>query len=670
MSDTPRKILVTSALPYANGSIHMGHLVEYIQTDIWVRFQKLRGHTCTYVCASDAHGTPIMIKARELGITPEELTSRVSKEFVKDFAAFGVDFDNYHTTHSPENEALTVEMFEALRAAGDIYTKTIEQAYDEKEGMFLPDRFVRGTCPFCQTPDQYGDACENCSKTYTPADLIEPVSVITGTKPVTRESEHYFFRLSDYEDRLRAWMKSATLDRNAVAKLDEWFDAGLQDWDISRDAPYFGFRIPGTEDKYFYVWLDAPVGYPASFKNLCSRRGDLDFDEYWRPGHDTEVYHFIGKDIMYFHMLFWPAVLEGSGFRTPTSVFAHGFLTVNGYKMSKSRGTFIKARTYLDNLDPSHLRYYYAAKLGPTIEDIDLNLDDFIARVNADLVGKLVNIASRCAGFIGKRFAGRLSERLADAALFDEFATASEGIATHYESREYSKAMRVIMALADKANRYIDEEKPWVMVKDEERLDDVQLVCTQGLNMFRSLMIYLEPVIPAVAGGARAFLGENEWHWPDAEQPLLGATINAFTPLLRRVEPEQVERMVEQSKETHQPAAKEAAAEDDTIGIDEFMKVDLRIARIDKAEPVEGADKLLALTLGLGDSTRNVFAGIKAAYAPDELVGRHVVVVANLTPRKMRFGVSEGMVLAAGPGGEDIFLLSPDDGATPGMRVK
>jgi len=667
MTDAPRKILVTSALPYANGSIHMGHLVEYIQTDIWVRFQKLRGHTCTYVCASDAHGTPIMIKARELGVTPEELTTRISEEFVRDFAAFGVDFDNYHTTHSPENEALTVEMFEALRAAGDIYTKTIEQAYDEKEGMFLPDRFVRGTCPFCKTPDQYGDACESCSKTYTPADLVDPVSVISGTTPVKRKSEHYFFRLSEYEDRLRAWMKSATLDKNAVAKLDEWFEAGLQDWDISRDAPYFGFRIPGTEDKYFYVWLDAPVGYPASFRNLCERRDDLDFDEYWRPGHDTEVYHFIGKDIMYFHMLFWPAVLEGSGFRTPTSVYAHGFLTVNGLKMSKSRGTFIKARTYLDNLDPSYLRYYYAAKLGPTIEDIDLNLDDFIARVNADLVGKLVNIASRCAGFISKRFDGRLSGELADEALFAEFATAAETLAGHYEAREYSKAMRLAMALADKANRYIDDNKPWLMIKDEDKLDEVQMVCTQGLNMFRSLMVYLTPVIPGVAEDAKSFLGEEEWRWADASTPLLDATINKFTPLLKRVEPEQVQRMIEQSKETHQPEPDE---NDDTISIDDFAKVDLRIARIEKAEPVEGADKLLALTLDLGDSTRNVFAGIKAAYEPDSLVGRHVVVVANLAPRKMRFGVSEGMVLAAGPGGEDIFLLSPDAGATPGMRVK
>ena len=668
MSEAKRQILVTRALPYVNGPPHMGHMVEYIQTDIWVRLQKMLGHSCIYVCAADAHGTPIMIKARELGITPEELTSTISEEFVRVFRDFGVDMDNFHTTHSPENEALTAEMFEALRDAGDIYTKTIEQAYDEKEGMFLPDRFVRGTCPFCKTPDQYGDACENCSKTYTPADLIDPVSVISGTTPIKKESEHYFFRLSEYDARLRDWMKSASLDRNAVAKLEEWFEAGLQDWDISRDAPYFGFRIPGTEDKYFYVWLDAPVGYPASFRNLCDRRDDLDFDEYWRPGHDTEVYHFIGKDIMYFHMLFWPAVLEGSGFRTPTSVYAHGFLTVNGLKMSKSRGTFIQARTYLDNLDPSYLRYYYAAKLGPTIEDIDLNLDDFIARVNSDLIGKLVNIASRCAGFINKRFDGKLSESLADRELFEQIAGASQDIASHYENREFSKAMRIIMALADQANRYIDDHKPWVMIKDESKAAEVQHVCTQGLNMFRSLMIYLTPVIPAVAEGARSFLGESDWLWADAGSPLLGTTINKFKPLLTRIEPEQVQRMVEQSKDTHEVA--KADEEDNTISIDDFMKVDLRIARIEKAEPVEGADKLLALTLDLGDETRNVFAGIKAAYDPEELVGRLVIVVANLAPRKMRFGVSEGMVLAAGPGGEDVFLLTPDDGAEPGMRVK
>ncbi len=667
MSETPRKILVTSALPYANGSLHMGHLVEYLQTDIWVRFQKLRGHKCTYVCASDAHGTPVMIKARELGVSPEDLTNRISKEFVRDFAAFGVDFDNFHTTHSPENEALVIEIFEALQKVGDIYTRTIEQAYDEKEGMFLPDRFVRGTCPHCKSKDQYGDACEVCGATYTPADLIDPISVLSGTIPVKRESEHYFFKLSEYEKRLRAWLATAKLEKSVLAKLEEWFDAGLRDWDISRDAPYFGFQIPGTDDKYFYVWLDAPVGYPASFKHLCDRRDDLDFDEYWRPGHDTEVYHFIGKDIMYFHTLFWPAVLEGAGFRTPSSVFAHGFLTVNGQKMSKSRGTFITARTYLDNLNPSYLRYYYAAKLGPTIEDIDLNLDDFVARVNSDLVGKLINIASRCAGFISKSFDGKLAASLPDNKLFSRVAEASGRIAEHYEKREYSKAMRMIMAFADEANRYIDDKKPWVMIKHEKTAADVQAICTQGLNIFRSLMIYLAPVLPAVADEARAFLGERDWHWNDAETPLLGTSIAKFKPLLTRVESEQVSRMVEQSKEDSNPGA---AEQSEFISIDEFQKVDLRIARIENAEPVDGADKLLALTLDLGGSTRQVFAGIKAAYDPQSLVGRHVIVVANLAPREMRFGTSEGMVLAAGPGGKDIFLLSADDGATPGMRIK
>ena len=669
MSDSPRKILVTSALPYVNGSPHMGHLVEYIQTDIWVRFQKLRGHHCIYVCASDSHGTPIMLKARELGITPEELTSGYTKEFVRDFDDFGVEFDNYYTTHSPENEALVGQMFEALRASGDIFTRTIEQSYDEKEGMFLPDRFVKGTCPRCKSEDQYGDACEVCGATYTPEDLIDPVSVLSGTTPVKRESEHYFFKLSEYEERLHEWMRVAKLDKNVVAKLDEWFEAGLQDWDISRDAPYFGFRIPGTDDKYFYVWLDAPVGYMASFKNLCDRTDGLDFDDYWGADSEAELYHFIGKDIMYFHTLFWPAVLTGAGFRTPTSVYAHGFLTVDGQKMSKSRGTFIKARTYLDNLNPEFLRYYYAAKLGPTIEDIDLNLEDFIARVNSDLVGKLVNIASRCAGFISKRFDGKLADKLQDEDLFYEsFAKASEQIAAHYEAREFSKAMRLIMGLADVANQYIDTWKPWVLAKEDDKQELVQLVCTQGINMFRSLMVYLSPVIPGVARDAQAFLNEESWQWQDASSPLLDVTLPKFKPLLTRVEADQVQRVVEQSKEST-PVA-ETEKDDDFISIDDFMNVDLRIARIEKAEPVEGADKLLALTLDVGDSQRQVFAGIKAAYTPDSLEGRHVIVVANLAPRKMRFGISEGMVLAAGPGGEDIFLLSPDDGAKPGMRVK
>ncbi len=668
MSNRKRHILVTSALPYANGSIHMGHLVEYLQTDIWVRFQKLRGHVVTYVCASDAHGTPIMLKARELGVSPEALTERVTEEFKKDFAEFGVDFDNYYTTHSPENEALVVEIFEALKKTGDIYTRTIEQSFDEKEGMFLPDRFVRGTCPRCKSRDQYGDACEVCGATYTPQDLIAPVSVLSGTPPVRRESEHFFFRLSDYEERLRAWLDKANLDPNMCAKLEEWFEAGLKDWDISRDAPYFGFRIPETEDKYFYVWLDAPVGYMASFRNLLARRPDLDFDRYWRPGHDTEVFHFIGKDIMYFHTLFWPAVLEGSGFRTPTSVFAHGFLTVNGKKMSKARGTFINARTYLDNLHPAYLRYYYAAKLGPTIEDIDLNLDDFVARVNADLVGKLVNIASRCAGFINKRFGGDLATALPNPDSFAALASRAEEIAGFYENREYSKAMRAIMHLADGANRYIDENKPWRMIKDEQEVEAVREVCTQGLNHFRSLMIMLAPVIPSVASDAREFLGEDDWQWQDVTTPLLGTKIREYRPLLTRVEVAQVQRMINQSRDSMND--KHTADADEHISIDDFMKLDLRVARIIKAESVAGADKLLALTLDVGDATRTVFAGIKAAYDPEALVGRLVVAVANLAPRKMRFGVSEGMVLAAGPGGEDIFLLAVDEGAEPGMRVK
>ena len=646
----------------------MGHLVEYIQSDIWARFQKQRGHLCTFVCAADAHGTPIMIKARQENISPEELVTRVAAEQHEDLKAFGVAFDNFHTTHSEENRQLTCRMFEALRDAGHIYTKTIEQAFDEQEKMFLPDRFVKGTCPRCKTEDQYGDACENCGATYTPNDLIDPISVLSETKPVWKESEHYFFRLSAFEQRLRDWMKTAELHQNITSKLEEWFEAGLQDWDISRDAPYFGFKIPGTEDKYFYVWLDAPVGYLASFLHYCNKHDELDFDEYWMPGHNTEAYHFIGKDIVYFHTLFWPAVLEGSGFRTPTSVFAHGFLTVNGKKMSKSRGTFIKARTFADNLDPSCLRYYYAAKLGPGMDDIDLNFDDFVARVNSDLVGKLVNIASRCAGFISKGFAGELAAELDDPELFAEFTAASEEIAAHFERREFSKAIRTVMSLADQANRYIDEKKPWVMVKHADQAADVQAVCTQGLNMFRALMVYLMPVIPALAQKSRELFDEHAWTWSSASTPLLGQKISRFKPLLSRVESEQVEKMIEQSKEPE--AAPVTVPGTGEITIDDFTKVDLRVARIEKAEPVEGADKLLQLTLDLGGESRIVFAGIKAAYSTEELEGRLVVAVANLKPRKMRFGTSQGMVLAAGPGGEDIFLLSADSGAKPGMRIK
>ena len=645
----------------------MGHLVEYIQSDIWARFQKLRGHKCTYVCAADAHGTPIMIKAREENITPEELVNRVSKEQHEDLQAFDVAFDNFYTTHSEENEQLVCRMFEALRDADHVYTKTIEQAFDDQENMFLPDRFVRGTCPRCKSEDQYGDACEVCGATYTPNDLIDPVSVLSGTKPVWKESEHFFFRLSAFDERLRKWIKSANLHQNITSKLEEWFATGLQDWDISRDAPYFGFLIPGTDDKYFYVWLDAPMGYVASFLNLVNRSDDLDFDEYWMPGHDTEVYHFIGKDIVYFHTLFWPAVLEGAGFRQPDSVFAHGFLTVNGKKMSKSRGTFINARTYLNNLNPSCLRYYYAAKLGPGMDDIDLNLEDFVARVNSDLVGKLVNIASRCAGFISNRLDGQLADVLDDPDLFAEFAAESETIADHFERREYSKAMRIVMSLADKANRYIENKKPWLMVKNDDQADDVQTVCTQGLNLFRTLMVYLTPVIPSLAADTQALFREDPWGWDAATAPLLAQSISKYKPLLTRVEQSQVDKMVEESKEPDTAdTAPSGAAE---ITIDDFKKVDMRIARISKAEPVDGADKLVRLTLDLGEETREVFAGIKSAYALEQLEGRLVIAVANLKPRKMRFGLSQGMVLAAGPGGEDIFLLSADEGAKPGMRV-
>lgn len=548
MSQAVRKILVTSALPYANGSIHLGHMVEYLNSDIWARFQKLRGHICTYVCASDAHGTPIMIKARQENITPEELIARVSEEQLHDLEAFDVAFDNFHTTHSEENEQLVQRIYLALQEAGHIYTRTIEQAYDEQEKMFLPDRFVRGTCPRCKSEDQYGDACEVCGATYSPIDLIDPVSVLSGTTPLWKESEHYFFRLSEFHDRLKSWIKSAALHRNITSKLEEWFDAGLQDWDISRDAPYFGFLIPGTEDKYFYVWLDAPVGYVASFLNLCERRPDLEFDSYWMPGHDTEVYHFIGKDIVYFHTLFWPAVLEGSGFRQPNSVFAHGFLTVNGKKMSKSRGTFINARTYLDHANPNFLRYYYAVKLGPGMDDIDLNLDDFTARVNSDLVGKLVNIASRCAGFISRGFDGRLAGRLDDPALYEEFAAASETIADYYEAREYSRAMRAVMALADEANRYIEAKKPWLIARDKSRTSEVQAVCTQGLNLFRLLIVFLDPVLPRLAIDVRSLFGEDSWTWQTAASPLLGRQIAAYKPLLTRLDPKQIEQMVEQSR--------------------------------------------------------------------------------------------------------------------------
>ena len=668
-----RKILVTSALPYANGPIHLGHLVEYIQTDIWVRFQKMRGHQCHYVCADDTHGTPIMLRADREGITPEQLIAQVEQEHRADFAAFGVAFDHYHSTHSEENKTLSSLIYNRLRDGGHINSRSITQAYDPVKNMFLPDRFIKGDCPKCGAADQYGDNCEACGATYSPMELKNAVSAISGEKPIEKDSLHYFFNLGDFSDMLNDWTRAGHLQPEVSNKMAEWLQNGLQEWDISRDAPYFGFEIPDAPGKYFYVWLDAPIGYMASCKALCDKLG-MDFDSYWHKDSTSELYHFIGKDIIYFHALFWPAMLHGADFRTPSAIFAHGFLTVNGEKMSKSRGTFIKARTYLDHLNPEYLRYYFAAKLSAGVDDIDLSFDDFTQRVNADLVGKVVNIGSRCSGFISKRFEGLLSSECAESALFQQFIDAQSDIADLYESREFGKAMREIMALADKANQYIDDKKPWLIAKEEGRELELQQVCSVGLNLFRILVAYLKPVIPTLAANAEHFLNLPPQAWPYDARPLLAHKINAFTPLMTRVDPEKIAAIVEASKEnlqpTPQPLAKRFDAVAEPIEIDDFAKIDLRIAKIINAEHVEGAEKLLHLTVDIGDETRSIFAGIKSAYAPEDLIGKLTVVVANLKPRKMRFGLSEGMVLAAGPGGKELWVLSPDEGAQPGMRVK
>ncbi len=677
MPSPQRKILVTSALPYANGDIHLGHLVEYLQTDIWVRFQKMRGHDCVYVCASDAHGTPIMLRAEKEGISPEALIERYTAAHERDFADFLIEFDNYHSTHSAENREIVERIYQALDAGGHIERRTIQQAYDDTKGMFLPDRFVRGTCPKCGALDQYGDSCEVCGAAYAPTDLLDARSVLSGTPPSQRASEHLFFRLGDFEAMLREWIAGGRLHASVAAKLEEWFAAGLRDWDISRDAPYFGFPIPSETDKYFYVWLDAPVGYIASFLNLCRKRPELDFDAYWSVGSDVELYHFIGKDIVYFHALFWPAVLAGSGMRTPDGVFAHGFLTINGQKMSKSRGTFITARSYLEVLQPEYLRYYYAAKLGPGIDDIDLNLEDFVARVNADLVGKIVNIASRCAGFIHRLGDGRLTDSLHAPELQQAFVQASESIAEAFERREFSRAMREIMALADRANVYIDQHKPWILAKQGESAQALA-VCTQGLNLYRVLITLLKPVLPQVAAHSESFLGIAALSWEDMRSPLLDHEIQAFQPLLGRIDATMLASL---GSEPAAPTSVAAPAPDiaardiepiaEEIDIETFSRIDLRVARVLSAQLVDGADRLLRLELDDGVGRRQVLAGIRAAYGdPASLVGRHVVVVANLKPRKMRFGESQGMVLAAGPGGEDIYLLSPDAGATAGMRIR
>lgn len=686
-----RDILVTSALPYANGATHLGHMLEHIQTDIWVRFQKLRGHNCIAVCGDDAHGTPIMLKARDQGISPEELIAGVSAERQRDFADFYVVYDNYHSTHSDENRELSSAIYEKLAAEGHIARRTISQAFDPETQMFLPDRFIRGECPNCGAADQYGDACEVCGATYQPTELGNPVSVLSGATPIERDSEHYFFKLADFEAFLRDWMRADRLQESMTRKLDEWFASGLRDWDISRDAPYFGFKIPGTEDKYFYVWLDAPIGYMAAFQNLVDKRGDpeLTFDRFWGRDSNAELYHFIGKDIVYFHALFWPAMLEGAGYRTPSAIHAHGFVTVNGEKMSKSRGTFIKARTWLEHINAEFLRYYFAAKLTHRVEDLDLNFEDFLARINSDLVGKYVNIASRCANFISKRFDGRLAAELDRPELFERFAAEGETIAEHFENRRYAQGIRTIMALADEANAYVAERAPWQLAKEEGREAELQQICTTALNLFRQLTIYLKPVLPATAERAEAFLQIEPLTWADLDMPLLDHEIAKFKPLLRRVEQPAIDKMIEASKEDLEAAAAPAKTEDEqpkasdqtpadkpepqtegngVIGIEDFAKVDLRVARVESADHVEGADKLLCLQLDVGElGKRQVFAGIKSAYDPSGLEGRLVALVANLAPRKMRFGVSEGMVLAAG---DSPHVLSPDDGAKPGDKIK
>ncbi len=700
-----RRILVTSALPYANGPIHLGHILEAVQTDIWVRFQQLKGEHCVYVCADDTHGTAIMLRAENEGITPEALIARVQAEHERDYAGFNIGFAQFHSTHSPENERLSQDMYRRLRANGHISRRRITQLFDPEKQLFLADRFIKGTCPKCRTPDQYGDNCEACNATYSPSDLIDPRSTLSGATPIEKDSEHFFFTLPAFTDMLKTWTRSGTLQESVANKLSEWLEGGLQEWDISRDAPYFGFEIPDEPGKYFYVWLDAPVGYMASFEALCKRTG-LDFDAYWKPGHDTELYHFIGKDIVNFHTLFWPAMLSSVGYRTPTGVFVHGFVTINGQKMSKSRGTFINASDYLAHLDPEYLRYYFAAKLSSAVDDLDLNLDDFVARVNSDLVGKVVNIASRCAGFISKGFDGMLSAQCSEPALVAEFQAAKDEIAAHYESRDYSKALRQIMALADKANAYIADKAPWTLAKSDKQSPEVQAICSTGINLFRLLMSYLKPVLPAMAARAETFLAIEPLHWHSVDTLLLGHRIGTFTPLLTRVEPDKVAAMMasagagaaaagapavgtaavgagspanKPSADSHpaatpaSPLAQEPLAEE--IAYPDFAKVDLRIARIVNAEHVEGAEKLLKLHLDLGLGAdgapvlRTVFSGIKSAYDPASLVGRLTVLVANLAPRKMKFGMSEGMVLAAGPGGKDIWLLQPDSGAQPGMRV-
>ena len=686
-----RRILVTSALPNANGPIHLGHMLEHVQTDIWVRFQRMRGNQTIFVCADDTHGTATMIKAEEESVTPEVLVENMRQLHVNDFQGFLISHDNYYSTHSDENQHFSSLIYNRLQEKGLIFTKEVEQLYDSEKGLFLADRFVVGGCPKCKVEGQYGDNCEACGATYDATDLIQPKSIYSGATPELRASTHYFFDLASYTQFLKDWTRTDAVQPEIANKLSEWLDDGLRPWDISRDAPYFGFTIPGTTDKYFYVWMDAPIGYMASFQNYCNAQNDpnLQFDDFWNVGSSAEVHHFIGKDIVNFHALFWPAVLDGADFRTPTKVHTHGFVTVDGTKMSKSRGTFILAEKYLEHLNPEYLRYYYAAKLSNSVDDLDINLEDFVLRVNSDLVGKVINIASRTAGFLVKNFDGIMSDEVHDSALVATFTEQAENIAALYEQGEFSKAVREITSLADLANQYIAQHEPWAMVKKPELHDKVQLVCSQAINMFRFLAIFLKPILPVTAEKAEEFLGVAPLAWSDCEHLLSGHKINNFKPMLQRIEGKTVAHLVDASvepaeqsaenktaeKNKQQKTSKHAKQENDTsdsefIDIGDFTKVSLKVARIISAEAVEGADKLLKLTLDVGDHERSVFSGIKEAYSPEDLVGRLTVVVANLAPRKMRFGVSEGMVLAAGPGGANIFLLAPDSGAEPGMDVK
>ncbi|NND39502.1 MAG: methionine--tRNA ligase [Pseudomonadales bacterium] len=688
----PRRILVTSALPYANGPLHLGHLLEHIQTDIWARFQRLRGHECHYVCADDTHGTPIMLKAQELGVSPEALIAQVHGEHLADLQGFNISHDNYYTTHSEENRAHASSIYLKLKQRGYIAERSIVQAFDPEKKLFLADRYVKGSCPRCDASDQYGDNCEVCGATYAPTDLKNPISILSGATPVEKESLHYFFKLPEFTDFIKEWLGNENLQPAVRNKLGEWLESGLQEWDISRDAPYFGFEIPDAPGKYFYVWLDAPIGYMASFENYCQRVG-LDFDEFWdrdaAASAGTELYHFIGKDIINFHGLFWPAMMHACDLRLPNAIFAHGFLSVDGAKMSKSRGTFITASSYLEHLAPDYLRYYFASRLGSGVDDIDLNLEDFVQKCNADLVGKLVNIASRCAGFITKRFNNTLANEVDNPELLTDIAQAGDALAALYEVREFGKAARDIMALADRANQYIDEKQPWVVAKQEGQEQLLHAICSTGVIAFAQLIAYLKPILPSLASDSEAFLN-TKLEWQGVNDSLPGTTINKFKPLLKRLENSSIEQLLEANRQSSPAAAAPAQANaktsgkaggkkpaatgestDTTIEIDEFMQVELRVARIEKAEAVEGADKLLKLTLDVGNETRTVFSGIKSAYSPDDLQGRLTVLVANLKPRKMRFGTSEGMVLAASSDDDKagIYLLEPDSGARPGMRI-